>query len=922
VNRSPIVHEPPPYVSVELSGPEAAPVNLPAVDRSIVSPVRAGGERDVWALTAAAFWTVRLSLAASVCLLGYGLQRLLRTRPEQALRGEWFCRFLVSMGPLAIKVGQVLGAHAHLLPRAMLEKVRELQDNVPAADRRLLAKLLTRSYGAELERVFMSWEEVPVACASIAQVHRAKLRTGQMVALKIVRPGVRRQLRHTLSALWVMAKAAEVCSSFLRQLNLVGHLEELEAILIDQSDMRLEAAHQARVRENFTNHPHVRIPQPFVSLCTRDVLVMEWVDGIRGLESHRVELAPDVLARRLQDAFYTMAYLHGYFHADPHPGNVMFTPAGQIIFLDFGLVGALTELQKWGLSGFYYAAIRKDWPLAIARFSRFFVTNGEAALADTDYCAGIERTLREHFEQRTTQWSTIAFVEDANKVLGTHGLRLNSTFTKVVLAFLSGEGFVTLIDPEIDIWANARKFTDRASPYMSDAVEQRFDRSFREMLPTSLQWRDRAGASLVAPTHLDRYMVPSVYPLFVERARGSRLEDLDGNSFIDLHCGFGAQLLGHAHPILIEAIARAAEAGSVNAIGHRAEVELAEELVAALPSVERVVFANSGTEAVLHALRLCKAARRRTKVAKFEGQYHGFSDQGIVSSWFAFAGPKDRPEPVTGMPGTDQAVAERTLVLQYGHSESLARLAQHADELACVICEPFPSARADCDVAFLRELREVCDRHALPLVFDEVVSGFRVAFGGAQVLAGVQPDLTCLGKIIGGGLPCAAVGGRRELMELAKSSRDPFRDLEQKVFVGGTMSGNSLACSAGLAAVRYLRDNQHIYATLHERTRELGSGLKRVADELGVPYQVSGARSLVTMTFDYRKPKLVREQQAGSNYRANLALAYYMRQHGVYMPELHTMLLCAAHSEQDIEQTVDAFASSLRDMIDDGMFLT
>lgn len=910
-----------PYASAESETPRPHPVKgqIPMLLREFDLKERVASNR---AWLGAILWFARLVGTAIACAIGYGVQRGLRPDLAQELQGIWFCRFLVNMGPLAIKVGQILGAHANLLPPAILEQVRLLQDSVPRTSKKSLHRVLARAFGKEPNRVLLNWEDTPVACASIAQVHRARLRSGQDVALKIVRPGVRSQLRRTLPALWLLARIAQACSRKLSQMNLASHLMELWAIFIEQTDMRVEAAHQERVRENFSGHPHVHIPRPISLLCTRDVLVMEWIDGIRGLESHRVPITRDVLARRLQDAFYTMVYLHGYFHADPHPGNVMFSQTGQIIFLDFGLIGVLTEEQKWGLSSFYYAATRKEWQLAIERLTKNFVVDGNEKITSGDYRMGMEKALRKHFEERTRQWSTIAFVEDINKVLRGHGMRLTEAFTKVVLALLSGEGFVAVIDPQIDIWANARKFTDRASPYISNAVEDRFDRRFQKTIPTSLQWRERAANTLVAPTHLDRYMVPSAYPLFIQRAQGSRIEDLDGNSYIDFQCGFGTQYLGHAHPVLIAALAEAVEAGSVNAIGHRAEVELAEELVAALPSAECVIFANSGTEAVLYALRLCKAARNRTKVAKFEGHYHGFSDQGIVSSWFAFSGTAHRPEPVTGMPGTDRTVAEHTLVLQYGHEESLKRLEEHADELACVICEPFPSARAECDAVFLQSLRTICDRHGIPLVFDEVVSGFRVAFGGAQVLAAVQPDLTCLGKIIGGGLPCAAVAGRRNLIELAKSSRDPFRDLEQKVFVGSTMSGNSLACSTGLAAVRYLKENQHLYHIVHNHTRQLGQGLARVATELGVPYQVSAAHSIVTMTFDYRKPRLVRDQQAGSNYRANIALAHYMRQYGVYMPELHTMLLCAMHTDTDIGQTVDAFSHALRDMVADGLFLT
>ncbi|QPC91919.1 aminotransferase class III-fold pyridoxal phosphate-dependent enzyme [Mesorhizobium sp. INR15] len=875
-----------------------------------------------WDWLTGPIWTIRLLVGAGACAVGYAAQRVTRVTPVQELRGLWLCRFLVGMGPLAIKVGQLLGAQVDLLPPQMLKQVRELQDNVPATAPERLNRLLATTVDGGIGQLFATWQNTPVASASIAQVHKASLPSGEIVAVKIVRPGVRGQLRDTLSALRLLARMAQLVSRRARQLNLIAHIQELEVILIEQTDMRIEAAHQDRIRANFSGHPHVRVPAPIRALCTRDMLVMEWMDGIRGLQSHEVQVPPAVLAWRLQDAFYTMVYLHGFFHADPHPGNVMFSSKGEIILLDFGLVGELTEEQKWGLSSFYYAAIRKEWQNAVDRFTRHFVVNGEAALGNAAYRSRLLLTLRTHFEERTRKWSTVGFVADANDVLRKHGLRFTTVFTKIVLAFLSGEGFVTLIDPRIDIWANARRFTDRASPYMSDAVQGRFEAWFGDTMAGSLRWRERADRSLVAPTHLDRYMVPNIHPLFIRRAHGSRLEDIDGHEYIDLQCGFGAQYLGHAHPVVAEAIARAAEAGSLNAIGNCAEVELAEELAGALPSIERVIFANSGTEAVLQALRLCKAARGRAKVAKFEGHYHGFSDQGIVSSWFVFSGPANRPRAATGMPGTDRATAERTLVLQYGYMEELDRLSREADDLACVICEPYPAAGGDIDVAFLRALRGLCDRHGIPLIFDEVVSGFRVAFGGAQALAGVEPDLTCLGKIIGGGLPCGAVGGRRALVDLAKSSHDPFRDFEQKVFVGGTMSGNSITCAAGLAAVRHLRDNRHIYADVDGKSRRLGKELAAVAAEAGVAYQVGAARSIITMSFDHRKPRLVREQQTGGNYRANLALAYYMRQHGVYMSELHTMLLCAAHSDDDIDRTVEAFAGSLRDMMNDGLFVT
>jgi glutamate-1-semialdehyde 2,1-aminomutase len=454
---------------------------------------------------------------------------------------------------------------------------------------------------------------------------------------------------------------------------------------------------------------------------------------------------------------------------------------------------------------------------------------------------------------------------------------------------------------------------------MSQEVRQRFDSSLAQLMPRSVDWRSRAARSLVAPTHLDPYMLPSEYPIFVRRAQGCELEDFDGNTYIDLACGFGPHLLGYGNLALREALAAAADVG-VNAIGHAAEVELAEELTAAFPGADKVIFANSGTEAVLQALRLTRAFRNRRRIAKFEGHYHGYSDQGMVSSWFRFAGPASEPEPFIDLPGVDQRAVGDMLILQYGDPSQLRRLRNAADELACVICEPMPSTFGCYDEDFLLQLRAVCSETGVPLIFDEIVTGFRVAFGGIQTLLGIEPDVSCLGKIIGGGLPCAAVVGRREIIELAKGSNDPFVDSESKVFVGGTFSGNAYSCTAGLAILRYLRQHPEIYVRLDDQTRRLVAELKAAADSRHIAVQVSGTRSILTLTFDHRNAPHFRGKQAGTNHRANLALSYYMRRHGVHLPELHTMLLNAALEEVHISTIIAAFDRSLAEMVEDGFF--
>jgi glutamate-1-semialdehyde 2,1-aminomutase len=506
-------------------------------------------------------------------------------------------------------------------------------------------------------------------------------------------------------------------------------------------------------------------------------------------------------------------------------------------------------------------------------------------------------------------------------ILKKYGSQYTTNFTKVELVFLSCEGFANQIDPNIDIWANARKFTDRYSPYMNQTVTEAFDKYFSQTNPGSLQLRDRAKQSLVAPTHIDRYFFPSTYPLFIKKAINSRLEDVDGNIYVDLSCGYGPHILGYAHPVITKALTEAIALGSINALGNLNEVQLAETIVEALPFADKAILSNSGTEAILQAIRLCRAYRRRDRVAKFEGHYHGFSDQGMVSSWFRFTGSKDQPEPIDGTLGSNTSVVKNTLVLQYGHPASLERLRQQAGSLACIICEPMPTSLAEYNLPFLTALRELCTELDIPLIFDEVVSGFRITYGGVQNLTGVVADITCLGKIIGGGLPCGCIAGKKQIIDIAKSSEDPFKDYESKAFVGGTMSGNSLSCAAGLATLRYLKEHPEIYTKLESQTNWLAQEFLEIAQSHNVPFQIRANRSIFSLTFSYKKAKFYREKQAGSNFKANLALAYYMRQNGVYMPELHTLMLNATHTQEDLEIVCQAFDRSLQKMVNDGFFV-
>lgn len=829
--------------------------------------------------------------------------------------------YLLRMGPLYIKAGQVLGTQSGILPKRATDEFRTFFSDLPAMSDAALRRVLRRGLRAPVEEVFERFDWKPIAVGSIAQVHRATLRGGGEVAVKVVKSGVRERLAAASWILGGLLAAGHVLIPAMRKYGVRGHFAALRPLLTGQCDMRGEARRQTEVALNFRHHPFLRIPSTYDALCHEDVLVMEYVEAIRGQDVDRVGFPRVDLAARLLDVFNSMVYFHGLFHVDPHPGNIMFCPDGQLVLLDFGLVGRLSEDEKWNLSSFYYACVRRQWALAVQRFTRTFVVHPERLAADEQtYQTELAAILQAHFEAVTSRWSTMSFLDDATRLLHRFGTMVSTRFSLLALSVVTGEGFLTQVDPEIDIWRNARRFTDRFSPYLSDELRRGFERELGELIPASLAARRNAASYLVAPTHFDRFVLPSAFPLVVAKAYGAKIRDIDGNEYIDLSCGYGPHVLGYAHPIVVRAIADAAASGGVNALGSPSELQLAERITDAFAPESTVVLANSGTEAVQMALRMARAYTGRQRIAKFEGHYHGFSDQGMVSSWFRYSGDPLFPEPVANSAGVQHAAVKDTLVLQYGERTSLDRIAAHARSLACVILEPMQSVLADYDHDFLRELSEVCAREGVLVVYDEVVTGFRVHYGGVQHLVGVKPDLTCLGKVIGGGLPCGAVVGSPDIVGIARTTGDPFLDVEGRAFVGGTMSGNSITAAAGAAALTHLRDNPGIYQELNRKTTWLTQELRSHAAEQGLPCEVRGQRSLFTVSFDYASPVLVRDRLTGSHIKANIALACYMRKYGVYLPELHTLMLSDAHTDADLKCVSQAFVNSLRDMTTAGFF--
>ncbi|MBF6439994.1 aminotransferase class III-fold pyridoxal phosphate-dependent enzyme [Nocardia cyriacigeorgica] len=823
--------------------------------------------------------------------------------------------FLLRMGPMYTKAGQILGTQTGLFDADAIAEFRDLFADMPAMPAWESEQVLHDKAHPDLLTRLTSFEPVALAAGTVAQVHQGRLDTGEKVALKIVKTGVRERLAASTAATSAMLTTLQKLVPAARSYDALSHFAELRPFLVDQCDMRLEAQRQEQVGQNFAAHPFVRVPRVYPQLCSEDVLVMEFIDAVPGTEFATCEFPKGELARRMQDTFYTMAFFHGLFHVDPHPGNMMLTHDGEIIMLDYGLVGTLSEDGKWALASFYYGCIQKQWDRAVDRFIEAFTVAPESGSTfPARKRQDLIGVLRYHFEEKAEAWSTMGFFDDATKVLRAAGWRLTTDFTLLGLAFLTGEGLVSAVDPEIDIWSNARRFTDRFSPFMSEDLKELFDTRIAGHMPKSMAIKNDADRALIAQTHMDRYVLPSEYPLIVESAEGATITDIDGNTYIDLASGFGPHILGYRPKVVVEAVTAAMEKGAVNAIGNTAEVDLAQLISAAFGGDKGVVFTNSGTESVLTASRIARAATRKDRIAKFEGHYHGWSDQGMVSSWFRYSGTATEPQPISNSAGAQRQVVENTLVLQYGSPISIERIRRNADSLAAVLIEPMPSMAVDYDIEFLQALRQVCDECGVMLIFDEVVSGFRVTYGGVQTLTGVEPDLTCLGKIVGGGLPGGAVVGHPRAIWSARTTNDPFEDWATRAFCGGTTSGNSVSSAAGAAVLRHLRDNPAIYTELDARTDYLRNGLQEVAEREGVPARVSGKHTLFSIGFDYSKPALPRDQTAGSHVKATLALAYYMRLNNVYLPELHTILLNNAHTYSDLDTVVDAFGTSIGEM--------
>ena len=389
-------------------------------------------------------------------------------------------------------------------------------------------------------------------------------------------------------------------------------------------------------------------------------------------------------------------------------------------------------------------------------------------------------------------------------------------------------------------------------------------------------------------------------PFFTKRASGSRLTTADEHELIDYVCTWGPAIHGHDHPKIREAIADALMRGTSFGTPGPAEVEMAELICEVVPSVEKVRMSNSGTEATMSAIRLARGYTGRDKIIKFAGCYHGHVDSLLVK---AGSGAITLGNPDSA--GVPSSFAEQTIVLPYNDLETVSEtFAKRGDEIAAIIVEPYP---ANCGLilplpGYLQGLRDLCSKHKSILIFDEVMTGFRLSIGGVQKETGITPDLTAMGKIIGGGLPVGAIGGKAEIM-------DYFAPLGP-VYQAGTLSGNPLAMAAGIASLTLLKEESP-YDRLNNFGTVLAKGLGEIAEQKGIPLQVPQTGSMYCLFFT-DQPVTNFDHAIGSKHEMFKSVFHKMLEKGVYLPpsSYETCFISAAHSDEDLEKTLDAFRCS------------
>lgn len=440
-------------------------------------------------------------------------------------------------------------------------------------------------------------------------------------------------------------------------------------------------------------------------------------------------------------------------------------------------------------------------------------------------------------------------------------------------------------------------------------------KALAERMPKSAAMHERAMKSLVNFYTTGPFGFPQ-HILYVDKCAGSRLFDIDGNEYIDYCMGIGPLILGHSHPVITEAAVKAVQEGTVHAMGHEMEVRLAELVCETTPGAEGATFVNSGTEATLHAIKMSRAKTGKDMIAKFEGAYHGVHDYAQVSGRSMIEGPPEAPVSSTVFGGIPKEVLDNVLTLSYNYSESLDRIRQNADKLAAVIVEPVPTVCPIDFSDFLRELRKVTEECGIILIFDEVLSGYRMALGGAQEYFGIQADLVTYGKIIGGGFPAGAIAGSREFLSAIISSGDTRKDVKNKVAITGTFSGNPVTCAGGVATLEYLKANKDtLYPRLESVAKRIREEIVSYADEVGFPLQFLGISSWLQPNFSKKEIRFVRDVDYRKNSAQFELLRRFMLVNGIVLGDVPVIFPSAVHSDEDVGRFIEVFKAWIKDRL-------
>ncbi len=394
-------------------------------------------------------------------------------------------------------------------------------------------------------------------------------------------------------------------------------------------------------------------------------------------------------------------------------------------------------------------------------------------------------------------------------------------------------------------------------------------------------------------------------PVFVSRAKGSKIYDVSGRTYIDYVLSWGPMILGHAHPKVVAAIQASAKKGSSFGAPTMIETKIAETISSAIPSIQLIRFVSSGTEATMTAIRLARGYTGRNLIVKFDGCYHGHNDSLLIK---AGSGPITLGIP--GSPGVPGEIARLTLSLPYNDEEKLEKtIRKYGSRLAAIIVEPVAGNMGVIPPRkkFLEILRKLTAQKGIVLIFDEVITGFRFSFSGYQNLIGIEPDLTCLGKIIGGGMPAGAVGGKKEIMEKLAPAGD--------VYQAGTLSGNPLAMNAGLATLNMLKANRKSYIQLDKNAGALCREMEKLFYSRGIPVCINRAFSMFTIFFQ-EGPVYDLKTAQQSDTKMFARFFHGMLKHGIWLApsQYEAAFLSFAHTDHDLQKTIDACAKTLRNL--------